>query len=101
MATDIVAPPTPSREELKCARQAAGITQREAAQLVYISPRTYSDYEQGRLRMRAAIWELLQQKLAVAMSDAQLRRLHDDDIRRRSRKKKASKLERIVERYCE
>lgn len=41
---------------------AAGLTQREAAALVYASTSAWEEWEQGRRRIHPGIWELFQIK---------------------------------------
>lgn len=64
---------SPSPEEIKRARRAAGLNTRDAAELVYISGRTWEDYEQGRYRMPPDRWEVAQHKLDLEISEAGLR----------------------------
>ena len=60
--------PTPS--EIKAARLAAGLTQPEAAALVYSDIRAWQFWEAGQRNMPAAKWELftLKTKKGAAMN---------------------------------
>jgi DNA-binding transcriptional regulator YiaG len=50
----------PKCEEVRDAREKAGLTQEEAAAVIYTSPRNWANWEQGReaRSMPAASWEL-------------------------------------------
>jgi DNA-binding transcriptional regulator YiaG len=48
--------PTPA--EIRQARLAAGLTQTEAASLIYCTLRAWQDWEAGKKRMHPAFWEL-------------------------------------------
>jgi putative transcriptional regulator len=61
-------PPTPS--EIRAAREAAGLTQTEAAALVYKTCRAWQLYESGERSMDPAYWELFQQKVAAGCARA-------------------------------
>jgi putative transcriptional regulator len=61
------AAPTP--EEIKAARVAAGLTQAEAAALVHRKEyRRWNEWENGRVPMPAAEWELFNLKAKVVDS---------------------------------
>lgn len=64
---------SPQASAIKQARLAAGLTQRQAAALLPISPRTLQDYEQGRHRMPVDRWELLQLRLEGTRAEDLLR----------------------------
>lgn len=51
----------PAPDAIRKAREAAGLTQRQAGALVY-SERVWEAWESGRSRMHPAIWELWQIK---------------------------------------
>lgn len=51
------------RDQMIESRKAAGLTQQQAAELVYTAPRTYQDWELGRAGMHRAIYERLLQHL--------------------------------------
>lgn len=59
--------PTPS--EVRAAREAAGLTQTQAAALVYASLRNWQQWEQGEganvRRMHPGLWELFRIKTAA------------------------------------
>lgn len=46
----------PTPDEIRRHREAASLTQREAAALVYGTLRSWEDWEGGRRRMHPAIW---------------------------------------------
>lgn len=55
----------PAPDEIRAAREAAGLTQSEAAELVHLSaPNRWAAYEQGAWRIDAARWELFKIKTA-------------------------------------
>ena len=49
---------TPSAEILKANRLFYGLTQREAAQLIHVSTKTWSQYEQDRRKIHEGFYEL-------------------------------------------
>ena len=53
----------PTRLDLRSHRSSAGITQREAADLIYTPFRTYQDWEGGIGVMHPAIYETFQRKI--------------------------------------
>lgn len=59
----------PRPEEIRAAREAAGLSQTEAAELIYCNLRTWQQWETEtadpaqRRRMHAAFWELWQLKV--------------------------------------
>lgn len=57
-------PPSPAGSEIRAARVAAGLTQRQAGALIYCSDETWRAWENGRNRMSAALWELWQLRAA-------------------------------------
>ena len=59
--------PTPG--EVRAARDAAGLTQEQAAALIYATRRSWQDYEGGQRRMHPGLWELFQIKLALAQRE--------------------------------
>jgi DNA-binding transcriptional regulator YiaG len=52
--------PTPA--EIVGTREVAGLTQREAADLIYSTKRTWQDWEAGLARMHPGLWELFKLK---------------------------------------
>lgn len=52
----------PTPDEIRAARHDAGLTQTEAAALIYCTLRGWQDWEGGQRRMHAAFWELFQIK---------------------------------------
>lgn len=60
----------PSPAEVRAAREAAGLTQAQAAALVYASPRNWQQWEQpegkSMRRMHPGLWELFRIKSASA-----------------------------------
>lgn len=55
--------PTPA--DIKAARQAAGLTQTQAAELVHTKLRAWQQWEAGDRAMHAAFWELFRLKVAT------------------------------------
>lgn len=55
---------SPAPEAVRQARKEAGITQRQAADLINCTTRAYQRYESGDRAMSAGAWELMQIKLA-------------------------------------
>ncbi len=55
--------PVPSSEEVRQAREAAGLTQTEAANLVYRSMRNWQQWERAERQMDPALWELFSLKV--------------------------------------
>ena len=53
----------PTPEDISSARKRAGLTQREAAALIYATQSAWEDWEQGRRRMHPALWELFRLKV--------------------------------------
>ena len=53
----------PSPEEIRAAREAAGLTQTDAAALIYCSLRGWQDWEAGERKMHPAFWELFRSKM--------------------------------------
>jgi DNA-binding transcriptional regulator YiaG len=49
---------TPTPDQIKAARQAAGLSQTAAAALIYSTLRTWQDWEAGKAAMHAGLWEL-------------------------------------------
>jgi len=48
----------PAPEAIRAARQAAGLTQTQAAELVHAGLRSWQQWEAGDRRMHPAIWDL-------------------------------------------
>ncbi|WP_293000017.1 hypothetical protein [Nevskia sp.] len=55
-------PPSPAPAEVAAARAKSGLTQTEAAALVYSTFRTWQNWESGARNMPPALWELWQYK---------------------------------------
>lgn len=53
----------PTPEDIRSERKRAGLTQREAAALIYATQSAWEDWEQGRRRMHPALWELFRLKV--------------------------------------
>lgn len=51
-------PHTPSPAEIKAAREAAGLSTKEAAKLLHRTPRSWQLFESGDRKMEPALWEL-------------------------------------------
>lgn len=50
--------PSPTPDEIRAARAAAGLTQCAAAELIYATTRAWEDWEGGRRSMHPAMFEL-------------------------------------------
>lgn len=55
---------SPIPAEIRAAREAAGLTQTQAAALIYCKLRSWQDWEAGKRRMHPAMWELFRVKVA-------------------------------------
>lgn len=55
----------PSFNEVRKAREASGLTQTQAADLVHSKCRTWQQWEAGDRRMHLAFWELFRIKAAM------------------------------------
>ncbi len=53
----------PTPEEIKAARKLAGLTQEQAAALVYVKRDGWIRWEKGRRDMHPAFWELFNMKV--------------------------------------
>lgn len=47
----------PSPEQIRAAREAAGLSQTEAAALIYAGLRGWQEWEAGNRKMHPALWE--------------------------------------------
>lgn len=54
---------TPEPSEIKTKRLEQALTQAEAADLIYSKLRTWQDWEAGKAKMHAGLWELFLLKL--------------------------------------
>lgn len=54
---------TPTADQVREARSAAGLTQAQAAALIYMGARAWRKYESGEAVMHAAFWELFRIKV--------------------------------------
>ena len=52
----------PDPDDIKAARAAAGLTQTEAAKIVYSTLSAWQRWEQGERRMHPGLWELFRIK---------------------------------------
>lgn len=59
---------TPSPDEIRAAREAAGLSRKEAAWLVHSSVRTFEKWELGAQRMHPGLWELFVRKIPPRIS---------------------------------
>lgn len=57
-------PDSPAPAEIRAARQAVGLTQRQAGALIYVSDETWRSWESGRNPLMPALWELWQMRAA-------------------------------------
>jgi DNA-binding XRE family transcriptional regulator len=48
----------PTAQQVKQARKEAGLTQKQAADKIMVSKRSWQYYEAGQREMSAAVWEL-------------------------------------------
>lgn len=53
----------PAPEEIRARREAAGLSQTAAAELIHSTLRTWQDWEAGIARMHPGLWELFGKKL--------------------------------------
>jgi DNA-binding transcriptional regulator YiaG len=58
----------PDNLEIKKAREKAGLTQTEAAKLIYKGTRTWQHWEKGDRDMDPAFWELFISKAGLELS---------------------------------
>jgi len=59
----------PSQAEVRAARELAGLTQAQAAGLIYSTQRTWQDWEAGVARMHPGLWELFRIKVGITIDD--------------------------------
>jgi putative transcriptional regulator len=55
----------PTPDGIRAAREAAGLTQTEAASLIHGSMRAWQEYEAGNRRMHPGLWELFRMKVGA------------------------------------
>ncbi|MCG9005132.1 helix-turn-helix domain-containing protein [Laribacter hongkongensis] len=60
----------PAPTEIKSAREAAGLSQTAAADLVHSGLRTWQQWEAGDRRMHPGLWELFRIKIAMLIEHA-------------------------------
>lgn len=53
----------PAPEDVRAARESAGLTQTQAAEMVRGTMRAWQEWEAGNRRMHPGLWELFQRKL--------------------------------------
>jgi DNA-binding transcriptional regulator YiaG len=53
----------PTPEQVRAARQAAGLSQTAAAALIHSALRSWQDWEAGKRKMHPAFWELFNLKI--------------------------------------
>lgn len=56
---------SPTKEQIRKARKAAGLTQTQAGELVGGCRRTWQDWEYGNTEMHPGLWELFRLKAEV------------------------------------
>ena len=56
----------PTPEEVRAAREAAGLSQTQAARLIYCTLRGWQEWEAGNRRMHPAFFELFRAKSKIA-----------------------------------
>ena len=57
--------PSPDPADIKAARQSAGMTQPQAAAVVYVTLRNWQQWEGAERRMHPGLWELFQIKVSA------------------------------------
>lgn len=57
-----IGPPPP--DEIRFQRQSHGLTQEEAARLIYAARRAWQEWEGGRRAMHPGLWELWRRKVS-------------------------------------
>ncbi|MBP7657196.1 MAG: helix-turn-helix transcriptional regulator [Pseudoxanthomonas sp.] len=57
---------TPDPAEIRTAREAAGLSQTAAAELVHGKLRTWQQWEAGDRKMHPGLWELFRLKIAAS-----------------------------------
>jgi putative transcriptional regulator len=55
----------PTPEQIRAARESAGLTQTEAASLIHGSMRAWQEYEAGNRRLHPGLWELFRMKVGA------------------------------------
>lgn len=55
---------SPAPEAIRQARENADLSQTAAAELIHSTLRTWQDWEAGKAKMHAGLWELFQMKVA-------------------------------------
>lgn len=55
-------PPSPTADQIRGSRSTARLSQRESADLIYVSRRAWQTYEEGTVPMKVGLWELYQFK---------------------------------------
>lgn len=55
-------PDSPTIDQIRVSRSFAGLSQRESADLIYVSRRAWQTYEEGTVPMKVGLWELYQFK---------------------------------------
>lgn len=59
-------PPNPSPAEIRAAREAAGLSQTEAASLIYAGLRGWQEWEAGNRKMHPGLWKLFRIEIGHA-----------------------------------
>ena len=59
---------TPEPAEIRAAREAAGLSQTAAAEMVHSKLRTWQQWEAGDRRMHPGLWELFRLKIATLIA---------------------------------
>ena len=62
---------SPAPEEIRAARDAAGLSQTAAAELVHSKLRTWQQWEAGDRKMHPGLWELFRLKIAASAHPAE------------------------------
>ena len=70
--------PEPGPDDIGAVRKGAGLTQSEAASLVYVTLRAWQWWEAGKRRMPLAVWELFQIKAHLHVKAQRLKKLRTE-----------------------
>lgn len=66
-------PDSPTPEQVRAARTAAGLTQTAAAAVVHSTLSAWQRWEQGERKMHAGLWELFQIKAGLPVRTEEMR----------------------------
>lgn len=63
-------PPSPTADQVRAARAAAGLSAAAAARLIYMDGRTWRYYEAGTREMHPAVWHTFRARAGVGADEA-------------------------------